>query len=93
MGIKWSFIEIILDFSRSVSRTSLLERNMQKRLFDILDVNIMFRGEVNFPITNMYSNCRTPSMELKTIACSLDGVFSFAVIVTKLEGGFMLLTE
>lgn len=68
MGIVCSFIEIILDFSRSVSRASLLERKIQKRLFDIFDVNIMSRGEINFPMASMYSNFRTPSMELKTIA-------------------------
>jgi len=93
MGIVCLIIEIVLDFSRRVSWASLLEKNIQKRLFDILDVNIMSRGEVNFPMASMYSNCRTPSMELKTIACSLDGVFSFAVIETKLDGCFELFKE
>jgi len=32
-------------------------------------------------------------MELNTIACSLDGDFSLAVIVAKLEGGFELITD
>ena len=88
-----SFIKIILDFSRSVSRTSLLERNMQKRLFDILEVKIMSHGEISFPMARIYSNCRAPFMELKTIACSLKGVFSFAVIEAKLDGCFELFNE
>lgn len=35
----------------------------------------------------------TPSMKLKIIACSLDGFFSFAVIVAILEGCFGLLNK
>lgn len=31
-----------------------------------------------------------PSIELKTSACSLDGVFSFDVMVAKLGGGLWL---
>lgn len=45
IGIVCSFINITLDFSSvfktSVSKTSLLQRNIERPLFDILDVNIM----------------------------------------------------
>lgn len=63
------------------SRLCLLDRNMQNRLLEILDTNVMFLGETIFPIANTYSFCGMPSMELKTIAWSFDGVLSFAVIV------------
>ena len=92
IGIVCSFIDIVLDFSRSVSSTSLLEKKIQKRLLDILEVNIMSRGRISFPIASIYSICLIPSIELKTIACSLDGVFSFAVIVAKLVGDSELYT-
>lgn len=84
IGIVCSFIEIVSDFPRSVSRISLLERKMQKRLFEILDTYIMSFGDISFAISRMYSTWRMPSMELKTNACSLDGVFSFEVMVAKL---------
>jgi len=93
MGMMCSFIDIVFDFSRSVSRTYLREKNLKNRLLDILEVNIMSRGGISFPIASIYSSCLIPSMELKTIACSLDGVFSFAVIVAKLEGGFKLVAD
>jgi len=40
----------------------------------------MSLGVTIFPIDIIYSFCGMPSMELKTIAWSLDGVLSFAVI-------------
>lgn len=55
IGIVCSFIEMVSDFPRSVSRTSLLERKMQKRFFEILDAYIISLGEISFAISRMYS--------------------------------------
>jgi len=79
-----SFIEIVADFSRSVSRISLLERKTQKRLFEILGTHNMSLDDISFSISRIYSTWRMPSIELKTSACSLDGVFSFEVMMAKL---------
>lgn len=48
-----SFTVIVLVFSNSASSISLLDKNMQKRLFDILDVNIMCFGDTIFPTDRM----------------------------------------
>jgi len=67
--------------SIKLSTIFLLDRNMQNRLLEILDTKVIFLGETIFPTANTYYFCGMPSMELKTIAWSLDGILSFAVIV------------
>lgn len=67
--------------SIKLSKICLLDRNMRNQLLEILDTNVIFLGETIFPTANTYSFCGMPSIELKTIVWSLDGVLSFAVIV------------
>jgi len=50
-------------------------------------------AKIKFPIPNICSNCGTPFMELKIIDYSPEGVFSFVVVVIKLEGCLGLFTE
>jgi len=77
----WLFIVMKGCESIKLSKICLLDKNMQNRLLEILDTNVIFLGETILPTANTYSFCGMPSMELKTIAWSLDGVLSFAVIV------------
>lgn len=59
------------------SNASLIDKNIKNRLLYILDTYVMFFGNIIiFPIAMTYSLWRTPSIELKTIAWSLFGVFS-----------------
>lgn len=53
---------------------------MQKRLFEFLEMNVMFLGDTISSMTITYSNSGMPSVKLDTIAWSLDGVLLYAVI-------------
>lgn len=55
IGIIWSLIFIDCVVWIRLSNICLLDRNMQKRLFDILETNVMFLGWTIFPISNIYS--------------------------------------
>jgi hypothetical protein len=83
IGIKWSLMFICFVVSIKLSKICLLDKNMQKRLLDIREMNLMFFGCTILPIARIYSIWGTPSTELKTIACSLLGIFSEAAAVAK----------
>jgi len=78
IGIVCSLILIDWVVCIKLSRICLLERKMQKRLFEILEMNVMFFGDTIFPTAKIYSFCGIPSIELNTKACSRLGVFSMA---------------
>lgn len=83
IGIVWSLIFIDWVVCIKLSSICLLDKKTQKRLFEILEMNIMFFGETILPIAKMYSFCGIPSIELKTKACSRLGVFSIATADAK----------
>lgn len=81
-------IEISLVFSTRESTKSLLDRNRQNLLFDILDTKSILLGDIISPTAMTYSFWVIPSMELNTIAWSLRGVFSCVTIDAKFNFGF-----
>lgn len=66
--IVWSLMIIDLVWCIRLSRTCLLDRKIQKRLLDILDMKIIFIGLTIFPIASTYSFCGIPSIESNTNA-------------------------
>lgn len=91
--IKWSFILIYCVCSIRLSKTCLLDKNIQKRWFEMRDTNIMLVGFTILPMAIIYSIWGIPSIELNTIACSLLGVFSVAVALAKFMLVFVLVED
>jgi hypothetical protein len=58
----WMFIIIERCVSIKLSRICLLARNMQTRLFKILDTKDIFLEETMLPIAIIYSFCGMPSI-------------------------------
>lgn len=81
--ISCPFITITGVMDINESSISLLFKNMQNLLFEILDINDMFLGWTIWPTAITYSFCGIPSIELNTIACSRLGVISLAAILAK----------
>jgi len=79
IGNSWLLIVMKGCVSIKLSKICLLDKNMQNWLLEILDTNMIFLGKTILPTANT-SFCGMPSIELKTIAWSLDGVLSFAAI-------------
>jgi hypothetical protein len=75
IGIICSLIVIDWVIYNKLSSICFLARMMQKRLFEILEMNIMFLVSKSFLIARLYSFCGIPSIVLKTKACSWLGVF------------------
>jgi hypothetical protein len=88
IGIKWSLIFMCFFVSIKLSKICLLDKKLQKWLFDIRETNLMFFGRTILSIARIYLIWGTLSIELNTIACSLLGVFSMAAAVAK----FLLLS-
>jgi len=85
IGIMCSLIEIDWCVFIRLSSVILFDRNIQKRLFEILEPKSMFLGDTILLMAIMYSFCGMPSIELSTNVCSVDGGFSFAVIAAKVK--------
>ena len=67
--INWLLIVMIWVDSKSESSIFLLERKIQKRLFEMRETKAIFLGDIIFPMAIMYSLWGIPSIELNTSAC------------------------